>query len=269
MDEQLGAELSTNHRFLDEAGDTTFFGKKKVLKLGDEGVSNYFSIGMVKIKTGLNPIRDKIREIQQEIIQDKYYKDDWRVQSRIKKPTGFYLHATDDPESVRKQFFSYILNLDLSFEMVVARKIPNIYIMKHNSEEKEFYADVLSHLLKNKLKSDGKLILNISERGNSTKNSNLNAALDKATTRYKKNNGDASINKKVEFNVQSPTREPILCIADYLCWSVQRVFEKEDYRTYNYMKEKIKLVIDLYDDSKYEGNKNYYTIHNPLTNLKT
>ena len=28
------------------------------------------------------------------------------------------------------------------------------------------------------------------------------------------------------FNIQSPTREPLLAIPDYALWSIQRVFEK-------------------------------------------
>ena len=56
-----------------------------------------------------------------------------------------------------------------------------------------------------------------------------------------------------------------MAIADYLCWAVQRVFEKGETRYYEYMIEKIKLVVDLYDIKNYEKGKNYYTIKNPLT----
>ncbi|MBK7110374.1 MAG: hypothetical protein IPH61_14940 [Bacteroidetes bacterium] len=42
--------IKTNHRFLDEAGDTAFYGKGKKAIIGNEGVSNCFMIGMVKFK---------------------------------------------------------------------------------------------------------------------------------------------------------------------------------------------------------------------------
>jgi len=48
-------------------------------------------------------------------------------------------------------------------------------------------------------------------------------------------------------------------------WAVQRVFETGDVRHYNYLAEKIRLVVDLYDRSRYEGYKNYYDKKNPLT----
>lgn len=49
-----------NHRFLDEAGDTTFFGKKKKVILGDIGVSKCFILGMVKFKEPLDFIRKNL-----------------------------------------------------------------------------------------------------------------------------------------------------------------------------------------------------------------
>ena len=58
-----------------------------------------------------------------------------------------------------------------------------------------------------------------------------------------------------------------MCVADYICWAVQRVFELGDLRFYNYLREtKIRTVIDLYDREKWQGNRNFYDgKRNPLT----
>ena len=65
------------HRFLDEAGDTTFFGKGKVPFVGKvEGVSLSFILGMVKFKEPLMSIREKIIELQKEIEIDEYLNAD-------------------------------------------------------------------------------------------------------------------------------------------------------------------------------------------------
>ncbi len=252
------------HRFLDEAGDTTFFGKGKIPIVGSEGVSKAFIIGMVKFKEPLQPLREKIINLQNEVINDPYFKDIPSIQKKVNSK-GYYFHATDDIPEVRKIFFEFINSVNLSFEAVVGRKIYEIFYKKHNSREVEFYADLLSHLLKNKLQIGGKLILNISERGKSTKNKNLLLALRKAKDRFNKKNPDKETVTQVVFNIQSQTKEPLLNIADYLCWSVQRVFERGEVRYYNYIREKISLVIDLYDSSKYEGNKHYYKGKNILT----
>ena len=150
-----------------------------------------------------------------------------------------------------------IKKLDCSLEMVVARKIPGIFINKHNSAESEFYADLLSHLLKNKLKSGHKYVLNIARRANSTSNINLEKALQKAHLRAGKQHQSKDLVSQVVFNVQTPQTEPLLNIADYLCWSVQRIFERGETRYYDFIKEKISRVVDIYDTKNETGSKQY------------
>jgi hypothetical protein len=43
--------LKVYHRFLDESGDTTFYGKRKRVIVGEKGVSKCFILGMVKFKS--------------------------------------------------------------------------------------------------------------------------------------------------------------------------------------------------------------------------
>jgi len=256
--------VKKNHRFIDEAGDTTFFLKGKKPALGSNGVSNAFIIGMVKVKDDIELIRNKIHNLQNEIANEPYF----QVPSVIKKKSknGYYLHATDDIPEIRYKFFQLIKTINCSFEAVVGKKDINRYINYHKGKEEYFYADLLSHLIKNKLQKDEKLILHISERGKSTKNKNLEIALKKAIQRWKNNpNTSEEIKTDVIFNVNYPTKEPLLNLADYFCWSVQRVFEKGETRYYNELKDKISVVIDLYDKENYKDWKNYYNPKNPLT----
>ena len=140
------------------------------------------------------------------------------------------------------------------------------YETKHKGKEEYFYADLLSHLLKNKLSKHEKLVMHISERGKSTKNHNLELAFLKAKQRFGKINGNKKMKTNVVFNVNYPTKDPLLNLADYFCWTIQRVFERGEIRYYNYIKEQIKLVIDIYDTEKYNNWNNYYdNKKNPLT----
>jgi len=253
------------HRFLDEAGDTTFFGKGGKPILGKiEGVSLSFILGMVKFKEPLDEIREKIARLKKEIEEDEYLSN---ISSIIKKKNnkGYYFHATDDIPEVREKFYKFIKSIDLSFEAVVGRKNYAIFSNKHNKKEQEFYGDMLSHLLKNKFQMGGKLVLTISERGSSTKNQNLEKALEKAKGRFSNINPEKDIETKIVFNIQNPLKEPLLCISDYLCWAIQRVFERGEIRYYNFIQDKISLIIDIYDSENYKGNKNYYTDKNKLT----
>ena len=252
------------HRFLDEAGDTTFWGKGGRTVVGEQGVSLSFGIGMVKIRDDLDGIRKKVTNLQQKVEHDEYLNIIPSIRKKIGRG-GFYFHATDDPPEVRQLFYNFIHDIDCSLEMIVGRKIPSIYINKHHKHESEFYADILSHLLKNKLRAGRRLVLNIANRGTTTSNQNLQLALLKATSRALKKHEDKELKAEVTFNVQNHRTEPILNIADYLCWAVQRVFERGEIRYYNYLQQKISLVVDLYDVGKYEGSNNYYRRDNPLT----
>lgn len=260
----MADKILSDHRFLDEAGDTTFYGKGKINIVGTPGVSNCFIIGMLKFKGDLAPIREQVRALQQKIISDKYFADVPSIQKKIEKG-AFYFHACDDIPEVRKDFFDFIQTVDCSFEAVVGRKIQDLYERKHNGREEEFYADMLSHLLKNKLLKDKKLVLNIAERGRSTKNHNLAQALRKAEERFEKRHEDKACAATIVFNVQNHLTEPLLNIADYFCWVIQRVFERGEMRYYNYLCDKIPVVVDLYDSSKYDKSKNYYGPKNKLT----
>lgn len=261
------AKPKTSHRFLDEAGDTVIIGKGGVPMLGQAGVSMAFGIGMVKFSEELEPIRQSIGQLEREIEGDAYLNRIPSIANQIARG-GFHLHAKDDPPEVREKFYRLIQGMDCSLEMMVARKIPALFARKHGSNESEFYADVLSHLLKNKLKLGEKLVLNIAARGNSTKNSNLERALHKATSRFLKTHEVVEIRSQVVFNLQTPKSEPLLKVADYLCWTVQRVFERGETRYYDFMLDKVRLVVDLYDMEGYAGNRNYHKRDNPLTAAK-
>ena len=200
--------LHSNHRFLDEAGDSTFYGKGKRNIIGTNGVSNCFILGMVKFKQPLEPIRGKVRELQQLIVNDPYF----NVPSVRKKKDagGYYFYATDDLPEIRKIFFDYIKSLDCSFEAVVGRKSIELYETKHKGVEQYFYADLLSHLLKNKLQLNEQLVLHIAQRGKSTKNNNLNLALEKAKERLASSLNYKSIMNSKEFtDIQFLNRKDI------------------------------------------------------------
>ncbi|HEY5667983.1 MAG TPA: hypothetical protein VIR03_02340 [Candidatus Saccharimonadales bacterium] len=251
------------HRFIDEAGDMTFFGKGKVDLLGTDGVSNVFMLGMVHIKQPLPDVRRLIQQFVYEICADPLFNEIPSIKKRMDKD-GMFLHAKDDPPELRSKFFEFLRGkIDYSLQVVVGRKKTTRFVNKHNSQEKEFYADLLSHLLKDKANYD-KLVLNIADRASVTRIQNLESALLKAhECHQKKNKGE--YRAKIAFNVQPYNQELLLAVVDYGLWSVQRVFEKGETRFYESIKDKVPLVLDLYDVDHYAKWGNYYTPKHPLT----
>lgn len=248
------------HCFLDEAGDTTFYGKRRIPILGQHGVSKVFILGMVSFNDSLHDIRENIRKLETEIEQSDYYKKVPSVVKRVDKG-GYYFHAKDDLPEIRKEFYDYIKTLDCNFQAVVGRKIISLFEKKHNGKDPEFYADLLSHLLEKGLNTPHKLVFNIAERANSTSIQNLENGLNKAKSRFKRSYPSKEHSEKIIFSVHKYQNEPLLTVADYLCWTVQRIYEKGETRFYDYTREKIEVVIDLYNDIGVQ----YYTKENPLT----
>jgi hypothetical protein len=258
------------HRFIDEAGDMTFYTKKngqKVISIGNEGVSTCFMMGMVHVKEDLASARSKIRRFDKEIEESEFFRSFPSVMKSINHGRhGFYPHAKNDPAELRYEFFKLMLeDIDFSIQVVVGRKIPQIFERQHHGGESEFYADLLSHLLKDKSSISG-LVVDVAERGSSTSNVNLQNALKIARERNLKSNRPGELPDGVRFNVQPYDEDPLLALSDYGLWAVQRVYERGDEKFYRLMKKKIVLVLDLYDSLRYEGWKNYYNPRkNPLT----
>jgi len=255
---------TVTHRFIDEVGDTTFYGKGKEIILGQEGVSQIFGMGIAKFHRPLADVRSEIVALHQQVERDALLNTIPSVAKRIAKG-GFYFHACKDSPDVRTVFLHYLRELDCEVEVVVARKIPSLFIHKHHGKDDEFYADVLSHLIKGRLKQPRRIVLNIAERGSSTRAKVLDDAVAKALGRAGKKWDTSDLRGEVVFNVQNPLREPLLTVPDYFGWAVQRVFEKGEMRFYDYLRAKIRLVVDLYDAENYAGNRNDYDQRNPLS----
>jgi hypothetical protein len=83
--------------------------------------------------------------------------------------------------------------------------------------------------------------------------------------RFTIHNPGIIVNPVVQFNVQQQTSEPLLNIADYFCWNIQRVFERGETRYYDYLLNKINLIIDIYDEEGTQTGANIYNKTNPLT----
>lgn len=252
------------HCFLDEAGDTTFFGKGGVPILGQPGVSLCFGLGLARFALPVAEARVQVERLCHAIESDEYVNRIPSVAKRIQSG-GFYFHAKDDPPEVRERLFKWIRQTDCALEMVVGRKIPALFARKHHSKESEFYADLLSHLLKNNLQCGRRLVINLAERGKTTRNHVLELALAKARESLIKKQAAAEILAEVVFNVQNPRAEPLLCVPDYLAWTVQRVFERGDTRHYDFVREQISLIVDLYGSGKPKRNLNGYSPQRPLT----
>jgi hypothetical protein len=234
-----------NHYFVDEAGDMTFFGKGHVSLIGTTGVSNHFMIGMVNFNEDLTLIRRKIKQLADEILADPYFKNIPSFERKLLYAKQFYFHATDDLPEVRMLFYKLIASLDCTFEVVVAPKVSSRFVNKHNKKESVFYADLLSHLLENKLNQPH--IMTVARIGSTLKINHLQDGFQRAIKRLQQQEEGVF---ETKFIIENQFAEPLLNIADYFCWTVQRLIEKKENRFYKFIESKITRVEILWEEGK-------------------
>lgn len=243
----------TNFFFVDESGDPTFYDRYGNLILGNEGVSKILILGFINTN---NPklIRSELNKTRKNISGDMYLQG---IPSLEKSVYSF--HAKDDCPEVREKVFKCIAGLNFSSELFIARKIKNVFNIRHHGNENEFYFDLISKLFENKLHLSTKNEIYFAIRGSKSRQIPLTLAIEKSINKF-----EAKWKKKLKSDVkiypQSPSGEPCLQVIDYINWAVQRAFVKKDIRYYRFVESKIKFMVDIYDTEKYP--RNYYSRKN-------
>ncbi len=178
----------------------------------------------------------------------------------INNPKGWYLHASYDNLEVQIKFADFLRKLEgFEFYCIIGRKRLDIFHKKHNSNETEFYFDLVTHLIKDRLNSEHAHYQVLLSARNKNTQHKLKEAIDSA---LQSDNAKRAIPIRVKYNCEIVLSRdtPELSIVDYLLWALQRYILKGDKRFYKALEAKYSLVIDLYDA---DGNKSkYYTADN-------
>lgn len=89
-------------------------------------------------------------------------------------------------------------------------------------------------------------------------------AINKAIKKFQEKWGKEN-ESNIRVFIQQSSERPLLQATDYVLWTVQRAYERGEFRFYEFLKDKIKLVHDIFDFRKYNSNaSNYYSSKNPL-----
>ncbi len=241
--------IETLYFFVDESGDPTFFNKKGEYIVGQEGCSIILQIGFI-CAPDPSPLRRAVLDLHETIKADKYLKDIPSIEN-----TNVAFHAKNDVPEVREKFFKLIERMDLKAEFIVARKRLDVFTKRHNRSEDVFYNEIVSRLFERKLHKQNSVIY-FSKRGNRLKQAHLANAIQTATLNFEAKH-KIKVETANEIFIQVPSDEPCLQIADYMNWAVQRAFIKSDMRYYNFVKDKVSFICDIYDFDRYP--KNFYS----------
>lgn len=246
---------SVTYFFIDESGDPYFYDRKGKLIVGREGCSKILIVGFIKTNEP-EIIRKTLHQLKLEIAKDKYLLEIPSVKKSLS-----YFHATDDCPEVRERVFKAILNLPFRSEFIVARKKETLFIKRHKKKPNLFYDDLISKLLQNQLHKSKTNIVYFAVRGNRPRQDLFEDAIRKAILTFE-SKFNIKVDSEIKIFPQTTQGEPCLQVIDYMNWAIYRAFTKGEMRYYNFVKEKISLIVDIYDFEKYP--KNYYHKRNPF-----
>lgn len=234
--------------FVDEAGDPSFYNKHGEFIVGREGCSKILMLGFIET-TGPRTIRQELEKIRDRIKNDPYLKDIPSVKKSL-----MHFHATDDCPEVRQEVYKCIGGLDFKSQFVVARKKEGIF-KKYNCSERKFYDGLISKLFKNVLHRSENNFIYFSKRGSKIRQVPLEKAIEHAKDSFERR-FLIKIRSNTSVYSQVPTGEPCLQVIDYMNWAIHRLFTKREMRYYNFVKDKVSFVWDIYDSINYP--KNFY-----------
>lgn len=157
--------------------------------------------------------------------------------------------------------FKGIVNFDLKYEVIVARKNEEIFNSRHRGNENIFYDDLITKLFENKLHTSSKNKIYYAVRGNSVRQEPIVSAIQSAILTFE-TKWKTKVDSTIDIQAQTPSGEPCLQVVDYFNWAIQRAFLKRETRYFNFLKNKISYLVDIYDFSKYP--KNFYNSRNPF-----
>jgi len=235
---------NTNYFFVDESGDPTFYNRRKTLMLGKEGCSPILILGFIKTKHP-SELRIQLEALRTELENDDYYNEIPSFQKTLKA-----FHAKDDVPEIRLQVYNLLTKMDFKAEFVVARKKEEIFIKRHKRDENAFYFDIVSKLFERSLHKTDNNTVYFSKKDNKTRQKHFEKAIELAKISFE-NRYNIEITTKTNVLIQTPTDETCLQIIDYMNWAIYRAFVKQEMRYFNRIKDKVSLLIDIYDFGKY------------------
>jgi hypothetical protein len=241
--------------FVDETGDPVFYDHRGNLIVGQGGCSPILGLGFVECADPA-PLRRALADLHARVASNRYLD---AIPSMQKTNRAF--HAKDDAPEVRYLVYECLAGLAFRAQFMVARKIERVFRNSFHARESEFYDHLVSLLFENVLHRHARNRIYFAQRGSRTRQAQLEQAIRLGVSRF-----EERWNRHVEttYSVapQTAVGEPCLQIIDYMNWAVYRAFTRGEMRYYKFVEDKISLLVDLYDVSRYPNN--WYRRGNPF-----
>lgn len=259
----------TCHYYVDEAGDSVLFNRKKQLCVGREGCSNFFFVGVLQVDHPV-ALQESLRNLRAELLADPYLSSIPSMQPERRK-TAQEFHAKNDSPEVRRECFRLLMKHDLKFFAVLRdKRVIARLVKEHNAKHPDYhyhpnqlYDRCISRLFKERLHKEDSYVIEFSKRGNRNRTEAMENAIEAARRNFRLSHAiDSPV--PIEIRVSQPHLSAGLQAVDYFLWALQRLFERCESRYYDFVADKVSLVYDI-DDTRTNSYGEYYTKENPLS----
>ncbi|MEO6360277.1 MAG: DUF3800 domain-containing protein [Sphingomicrobium sp.] len=212
--------------FSDEAGCFTFN--------REPNVSRYFIICTVTV-TSLD-MALAITKFRHELIREH-------------QPVKDYFHATTEEAFVRHRVYEEMLKHDFKFQVTICEKskaMPQVTASKARFYQYPWYFH-FKHAIAPHLKQDDRLVVTAASIGTKKERLTYTTALEDVVRQSAR-----EVPWIVDF--RPCQADPMLQVADYCAWAVQRKIERNDSSAYDQIKCRKTYEYDLWQ----KGTKHYY-----------
>jgi hypothetical protein len=217
--------MADRYVFSDEAGNFDFS--------RNSGASRYFILGTLTANDCR--IGDDLLQLRREL--------GWR---------GVHLdsvfHATEDPQAVRDEVFEVLGSGDFRIDATILEKSKaRVHLQNERSLYKMAWYLHFKHVAPEVATKADRMFVVASSLGTKKKRGTFHEAVDDVVAQV-----SPCASHRVAF--WPAASDPSLQVVDYCVWAIQRKWERDDRRSYDLIKDKIKSEFDVWSI----GRRHYY-----------
>lgn len=211
--------------FADEAGCFTF--------TREQNVSKYFIICTVTMDS--TDVGQALSSLRHRLL--------WKGAD-----LGDYFHATADKQAVRDKVFEEFLKFKFTVQATICEKSkaqPQVRLSKARFYQYPWYYH-LRHGISKEIGKPKRLLVTAASIGSKKEKLTFSNAIGDVVAQ--------TIKCRWAVDFRPSQTDPCLQVADYCAWAIQRKWERDDDRSYVYIKDRITYEYDLWQ----RGTKHFY-----------
>jgi len=239
-----------NYIFIDESGKPEVYSARGINLVEKKQATKYLVISAVRSTNQLD-IQRKVTAFRSELLNDtklsKIYSSAYTLDA---------FHAQNDYPEVRERFYDFIKTLDVKIDVIVVEKLKCYTPLQLNPGK--MYGVMAGQLLKNICHQSNNTEIIFSRKDSKLKlQKELEAEVEKVRLDYLQNHPNLDAKYSLSYFHNAHYAHGGLQVADYISYAIFQVFEKDNRKWFEMVKNNIGKIQDI-------CNKKYFTRSNPL-----